>query len=248
MNPTTHPANAGPIAPDFGCADQTMGLIRDLEQELDRIRHAQSGQAAEFEAMRSRWSELFDRESSLSQGFAALEERGSAGSPRRRAPSSGGPTTWWRGRPRSGSIGSSSIAGFARSRRSSRVMRPRARRSRRFRMNWNGRSARRIGSTRVGEADRRTRCGASPARGLGRFPRGVVARGVRPTRRRRLRGDAGDERSTRGADRGGRAPRVLRSARPPVDRRRPIAVSPRSSRSSARRRRRSTPRSPNCPR
>lgn len=75
MNPTTHPANAGPIAPDFGCADQTMGLIRDLEQELDRIRHAQSGQAAEFEAMRSRWSELFDRESSLSQGFAALEER-----------------------------------------------------------------------------------------------------------------------------------------------------------------------------
>ena len=62
MNPTTHPANAGPIAPDFGCADQTMGLIRDLEQELDRIRHAQSGQAAEFEAMRSRWSELFDRE------------------------------------------------------------------------------------------------------------------------------------------------------------------------------------------
>ena len=52
MNPTTHPANAGPIAPDFWCADQTMGLIRDLEQELDRIRHAQSGQAAEFEAMR----------------------------------------------------------------------------------------------------------------------------------------------------------------------------------------------------
>ncbi|MGA1056253.1 MAG: hypothetical protein ACO3Y3_01005 [Phycisphaerales bacterium] len=75
MNPTAHPVNAGPIAPDFGCADQTMGLIRDLEQELDRIRHAQSGQAAEFDAMRSRWSELFDRESSLSQGFAALEER-----------------------------------------------------------------------------------------------------------------------------------------------------------------------------
>ncbi|MEY3023713.1 MAG: hypothetical protein RJA16_539 [Planctomycetota bacterium] len=75
MNPTAHPVNAGPIAPDFGCADQTMGLIRDLEQELERIRHAQSGQAAEFDAMRSRWSELFDRESSLSQGFAALEER-----------------------------------------------------------------------------------------------------------------------------------------------------------------------------
>ncbi len=75
MNPTIHPVNAGPITPDFGCAEQTMGLIRDLEQELDRIRHAQSGQAAEFEAMRSRWSELFDRESSLSQGFAALEER-----------------------------------------------------------------------------------------------------------------------------------------------------------------------------
>ncbi|MGA1517357.1 MAG: hypothetical protein ACO396_06255, partial [Phycisphaerales bacterium] len=75
MNPTAPPVNAGPIAPDFGCADQTMGLIRDLEHELDRIRHAQSGQAAEFDAMRSRWSELFDRESSLSQGFAALEER-----------------------------------------------------------------------------------------------------------------------------------------------------------------------------
>lgn len=75
MNPTAHPVNAGPIASDFGCADQTMGLIRDLEQELDRIRHAQSGQAAEFEAMRSRWAELFDRESSISQGFAALEER-----------------------------------------------------------------------------------------------------------------------------------------------------------------------------
>jgi chromosome segregation ATPase len=75
MNPTAHPVNAVPIATDFGCVDQTMGLIRDLEQELDRIRHAQSGQAAEFEAMRSRWGELFDRESSLSQGFAALEER-----------------------------------------------------------------------------------------------------------------------------------------------------------------------------
>lgn len=46
MNPTIHPANAGPISPDLGCADQTMGLIRDLELELDRIRHAQSGQAA----------------------------------------------------------------------------------------------------------------------------------------------------------------------------------------------------------
>jgi DNA repair exonuclease SbcCD ATPase subunit len=75
MNPTANPVNAGPIATDFGCVDQTMGLIRDLEQELDRIRHAQSGQAAEFEAMRSRWGELFDRESSLSHGFAALEER-----------------------------------------------------------------------------------------------------------------------------------------------------------------------------
>lgn len=75
MHPTTHPAHAGPFAPDFGSGEQTLGLIRDLERELDRIRGAQAGQAAEFEAMRSRWSELFDRESSLSQGFAALEER-----------------------------------------------------------------------------------------------------------------------------------------------------------------------------
>ena len=73
MPPITHPA--APFAPetDFGCPQQAMGLLGDVEQHLARLRAAQSGQDRELEALRARWQELAQREAMVAEGFARLE-------------------------------------------------------------------------------------------------------------------------------------------------------------------------------
>lgn len=73
MQPTIHPA--APFVPetDFGCPQQAMGLLGDVEQHLARLRAAQSGQDRELEAVRARWQELAQREAMVAEGFARLE-------------------------------------------------------------------------------------------------------------------------------------------------------------------------------
>lgn len=73
MQPTIHPA--APFVPetDFGCPQQAMGLLGDVEQHLARLRAAQSGQDRELEALRARWQELAQREAMVAEGFARLE-------------------------------------------------------------------------------------------------------------------------------------------------------------------------------
>lgn len=73
MQPTIHPA--APFAPenDFGCPQQALGLLGDVEQHLARLRAAQSGQDRELEALRGRWQELAQREAMVAEGFARLE-------------------------------------------------------------------------------------------------------------------------------------------------------------------------------
>lgn len=75
MNPTMQPGIPAAEQHDFSCPDQTMSLIRDLEQELARLQSIRPDSPAELDALRARWAELDARERSVGEGFAVLEDR-----------------------------------------------------------------------------------------------------------------------------------------------------------------------------